>query len=68
MTPITSNPKIKNNHPCYDPFMKCYKIEWRQDGEDYTKYVDNYKAGTEWLKTTFPEWFKKHFTSEAKTF
>jgi hypothetical protein len=62
MQTVTNLPKVKNNRPYYDGFMQCYKVEWQLDGEKYARYFDTYKEGIGFLKSEFPEWFKKHFT------
>lgn len=63
---IVEQPEVKNNRPCYDPFMQCYKVEWKLGGEKYARYFNTYTDGIEWLKSEFPQWFKKHFTVCSK--
>lgn len=53
--------KVKQNRPVYDPFMTCYKVEWKNEDGWNTRYFDNYSLGIEFLKTSFPSWFSKHF-------
>lgn len=57
----TQKIKVKENRPIYRPAMLCYVVEYSIDGDKNGKYFDSYKEGIEWLKTTFPAWFAKHY-------
>lgn len=54
--------KVKNNAPYYSPIIGCYIVDYTVDGQKRGKVVGTYQEGIEWLKTTFPDWFKKHYT------
>lgn len=54
--------KVKNNRPTYSPFLQCYIIDYSVDGQKASKVFENYKDGINWLKFTFPLWFKKHYS------
>lgn len=61
-----SKVKIKNNRPFYSPFLGCYVVDYSVDGQKSFKTFDDHKQGIEWIKSTFPIWFAKHY-SIAKT-
>lgn len=56
--------KVKDNRPVYWPVMGCYKIDYSIDGNKGFNIFDTCPEGIEWLKTEFPDWFKKHYPTK----